>query len=209
VELTKYSWFAYNTGYESRVTEEDLQVWRYIYLSTGRSPCDSGLFLADLLKQLYNRGLNLRPQGESVRERVCDLGRLATYIALDLRDPNQSTLQQAQKFMNTLNQWHRTLPLSMQLSRLNLEDPSADTGQARRALLQLHILFLGLFIEPFRSCLVDIGNVRLGEKISTPTDVETMEYVEKQSVLAARQSARVASILQINQLVRSHCWVAV
>jgi hypothetical protein len=158
---------------------------------------------------MYKQGIQPEPRPETVPERVCDLGRLAAYISLDLKDPNRSTFHQAKSFMNTLNQWHRTLPPSMQLSRLNLADPLAQSGQTRRALLQLHILFLGLFVEPFRLCLVDIRNIRLGDKASTSAEVDTMEYVEKQSVLAARQCARVASLLQINQLVRSHCWVAV
>lgn len=96
----------------------------------------------------------------------------------------------------------------MQLSRLNLSEPLAETGHTKRALLQLHILFLGLFIEPFRRCLVDIGEARLHNK-GILGDLRTSRYVEEQSVLAARQSARVASLLQVNNLVRSHCWVAV
>jgi hypothetical protein len=97
----------------------------------------------------------------------------------------------------------------MQLSRLSLADPLTMTWYTKRPLLQLHILFLGLFIEPYRICLVDLGKSRLGEFSSQSADLETMSIVEKQCVSAARQSARVASLLQVDNLIRSHCWVSV
>jgi hypothetical protein len=99
---------------------------------------------------------------------IGELGRLAAYIALDLKNPATTELRHVRGYLDTLDQWHRTLPPPMQLSRLNLADPIAETGHTKRALLQLHILFLGLFIEPFRTCLVDIGNIRLGN--ITPHD---------------------------------------
>jgi hypothetical protein len=56
---------------------------------------------------------------------------------------------------------------------------------------------------------MDIGRVRLGTFVATGEDIKSLEYIETQAVLAARQSARVASLLQVNQMLRSHCWVAV
>jgi hypothetical protein len=97
----------------------------------------------------------------------------------------------------------------MQLSRLNLANPLSIDWHTKRSLLQLHILFLGLFIEPYRSCLIDIGQSRL---YNTPVEQglsQSMKAVEEQCILAARQSARVASLLQIDNLIRSHCWVVV
>lgn len=145
----------------------------------------------------------------TVHERVGDLGRLAAYIALDLRAQHPIKAQPARENLDILTQWHRTLPPPMQLARLDLSDPLTETGHTKRAVLQLHILFLGLFIEPFKACLVDLGQARLGQSTPSQEDMESMEYVEAQSILAARQSARVASLLQMNRMVRSHCWVTV
>jgi hypothetical protein len=96
----------------------------------------------------------------------------------------------------------------MQLSRLSLADPLTIRRHTKRSLLQLHILFLGLLIEPYRNCLVDLGEFRLGNTPIDPEDLDALKYVEEQCVLAARQSARVASLLQIDNLIRSHCWVS-
>jgi hypothetical protein len=126
-----------------------------------------------------------------------------------LKDPNRSNVLQAQGYLYALNQWHQNLPSAIQLSQLNLADPLAQTGYTRRTLLQLHTLFLGLFFEPFRACLAELANIRLGNIAAKREDIAGMEYIEAQSVLAARQSARVASLLQLNQLLRSHCWVTV
>jgi hypothetical protein len=78
----------------------------------------------------------------------------------------------------------------------------------KRALLQLHVLFLGLFIEPFRDCLVDLAKFRLGEAPIASENVDATHHVEEQCVLAARQSARVASLLLTDNLIRAHCWVS-
>jgi hypothetical protein len=142
-------------------------------------------------------------------EHIGELGRLAAYIALDVQSPASINLGHVNGYLNTLDQWHRTLPPPMQLSQLNLADPLAETGHTKRALLQLHILFLGLFIEPFRTCLVDIGNMRLGNLTASEQDRDVMEQIERQSIEAARQSSRIVGLLQINQLVRSQCWVVV
>lgn len=96
----------------------------------------------------------------------------------------------------------------MQLSHLSLSDPLTLDWRTKRSLLQLHILFLGLFIEPYRNCLIDLGKLRLGEKEEAPDEeMQALEDVEVQCVSAARQSAGVASLLQFDSLVRSHCWV--
>lgn len=114
---------------------------------------------------------------------------------------------QAQVRFKSLNDWHRTLPPPMQLSRLSLADPLTMNWNTKRALLQLHILFLGLFIEPYRTCLVDLGKFRLHDTSIEPQDLEPMKNVEEQCILAARQAARVVSLLQVDNLIRSHCWV--
>jgi hypothetical protein len=97
----------------------------------------------------------------------------------------------------------------MQLKQLSLADPLAMNWHTKRTLLQLHILFLGLFIEPYRNCLVDLGQFRLGKTSIEPENLETLKQVEGQCVLAARQAARVASLLQVDNLIRSRCWVSV
>jgi hypothetical protein len=142
-------------------------------------------------------------------QRVGELGQLAAYIALDLKTATQPRVVQAQVRFESLNEWHRTLPPPMQLSRLSLADPFTMNWHTKRSLLQLHILFLGLFIEPYLTCLVDIGKSRLGDIPLDSEILETMKLVEEQCVLAARQSARVASLLQIDDLIRAHCWVSV
>jgi len=67
----------------------------------------------------------------------------------------------------------------MRLSRINLAEPRAGgaaegEGYTKRALLQLHTLFLGLFVEPFRTCLVEIGQARLGDNVISPEDIENL-----------------------------------
>ena len=96
----------------------------------------------------------------------------------------------------------------MQLSKLSLADPLAMNWHSKRSLLRLHILFLGLLIEPYRKGLVNLARIRLNDLTVTPKDLEGLKHLEEQCVLAARQSARVASLLQTNNLIRSHCWVS-
>ena len=143
-----------------------------------------------------------------LQERIGELGQLAAYIALDLKTANQPKAKQARVHFESLNEWHRTLPPPMQLSRLSLADPLTLNWHTKRSLLQLHILFLGLFIEPYRNCLVDLGRYRLSNIPIESQDLETLKTVEEQCVLAARQSARVASLLQTDNLIRSRCWIS-
>ncbi|KAH7060964.1 hypothetical protein BKA63DRAFT_225024 [Paraphoma chrysanthemicola] len=141
---------------------------------------------------------------------VGELGRLAAYIAFDLKTATQPKSAQASVHFESLNHWHHNLPPPMQLSRLSLADPLHLNWSTKRALLQLHILFLGLLVEPFRNCLINVARLRLGE--AAPTDSENVDslfFAEDQCILAARQSARVISLLQTDNLIRSHCWVSI
>ncbi|CAG5137409.1 uncharacterized protein ALTATR162_LOCUS93 [Alternaria atra] len=97
----------------------------------------------------------------------------------------------------------------MQLSQLNLAKPFTIDSASKRSLLQFHVLFLGVFIEPHRNCLVDLGNFRINNKPLEIENLRDLEHLEELCILAARQSARVASLLQIDNLVRAHCWVSI
>jgi hypothetical protein len=148
------------------------------------------------------------PSQNSFHQRVVELGQLATYIALDQKRGTQLKLEQAQLRLKSLNEWHRSLPAAMQLSRLHLEDSRTITWNTKRSLLQLHMLFLGLFNEPYRTWLVELGKSRLQGSSSDSEDHEVMRNIEKQCVSAAQQCGRVMSLLQVDNLIRSHCWVA-
>lgn len=97
----------------------------------------------------------------------------------------------------------------MQLSRLSLADLLTIDWHLKRSLLQFHILFLGLFIEPYWKCLLDLAAFCLNGTLIRLEDLETLRIVEEQCVLAARQSAWVASLPQIDYSIRSCCWVSV
>ena len=132
------------------------------------------------------------------------LGTSADFVS---RFQGQPEASHARKYLDSLNQWHRTLPPPMQLSHISLSDPLTLDWHTKRSLLQLHILFLGLFIEPYRRCLIDLGKFRLGDKPKGKLDLEALISVEEQCVSAARQSARVASLVQFDNLVRAQCWI--
>jgi hypothetical protein len=197
------SWFAYNTGRESRVTEQDLTVrYHSILLST--------LFCSNLSThtvQLYHPSpTDAVSPAESFQHRVGELGRLAAYITLDPEIATKPRVEQARLRLESLNEWHRTLPPTMQLRWLN--HATSVPWYTKRSLLQLHMLFLGLFNEPYRSCLADVGRSRLSETTSELETLDSMKVVEKECVIAARQCARVVSLLQTDNLIRSHCWVS-
>jgi hypothetical protein len=147
-------------------------------------------------------------EGRTLQECVGELGRLAAYIALDLDIATRPVVTQAATHFESLIKWQRALPPPMQLSRLSLADPLGTKPHTKRSILQLHVLFLGLFIEPYRNCLVDLARFRLSNNLIVPEDLNALKHVEEQCVLAARQSARVASLLQTDDLIRSHCWVS-
>jgi hypothetical protein len=95
----------------------------------------------------------------------------------------------------------------MQLSRTSLANPSTVGWHTKQSLLQLHILFLGLFTKPYWDCLVKLRRCHLSNALVVLEDFNTLKHVEEQCVLAARQSALVAFLLQIDNLIQSHCWV--
>jgi hypothetical protein len=160
--------------------------------------------------QLYQPPRSHTEEGLGVfHQRVGELGELAAYIALDLKTETQPRVAQAQHRFETLAEWHRNLPPPTRLSRLSVANPLSMSWSTKRSLLQLHILFLGLFIEPYRNYLVDLGKSRTGDVTIESEKLEAMKAIEEQCVLAARQSARVASLLQIDNLLRSRCWISV
>ncbi|KAF2673298.1 hypothetical protein BT63DRAFT_152889 [Microthyrium microscopicum] len=177
------SWLAYNTGREARITHQDL-------LSSRSVPIQAGF------------------RDEIIHHRVGELGQIAALIALDLQDQGSPQLAQAQLRYDALKEWHRTLPDDLRLNRLNEADAETISWHTKRSLLQLHVLFIGLFIEPYRAFLVDLGNSRLNDS-SDHFEDPTLKNFEEQCVSAARQSARASAILQVKNLVRSRCWVSV
>jgi hypothetical protein len=126
-----------------------------------------------------------------------------------MKATTQGKVAQAVTHFESLNEWHRTLPPPMQPSGISLANPLAVKWHTKRSLLQLHILFLGLFTEPYRDCLVELGRCHLSNAPVVLEDFDTLKHVEEQCVLAARQSALVAFLLQIDNLIRSRCWVSV
>ena len=159
--------------------------------------------------QLYHAPRAQAETGSMVfQERIRALGQLSAYAALALKSATQPKAQQARNHLESLNNWHRTLPPPMQLSRLSLVDPFTMNKAAKRSLLQSHILFLGVFIEPYRDCLGQLGEFRLRNEPMKNDNLGNLIHVEEQCVLAARQSARVASLLQTDGLVRAHCWIS-
>jgi hypothetical protein len=144
-----------------------------------------------------------------LQNRVSELGQLAAYISLDLKTENQTRIQQAQLHFASLEKWQSTLPPSTQLNRLRISDSCPMNWHTKRSLLHLHILFLGLFTEPYRNHLVALARFRLGDISFDSEKIQVMQAVEERCVMAARQSARVASLLQIDNLIRSGCWISV
>ncbi|KAF2843868.1 hypothetical protein T440DRAFT_523928 [Plenodomus tracheiphilus IPT5] len=71
------SWFSYNTGHKSRITEQDLAFYR-------PSPSNAE----------YGRG--------ALQEHVGELGRLAAYIAFDLKTANQPSVTQLRSIWSPL-----------------------------------------------------------------------------------------------------------
>ncbi|KAF1840741.1 uncharacterized protein K460DRAFT_294507 [Cucurbitaria berberidis CBS 394.84] len=194
-------------SFEAEHSEEKVHYWRNVFRSV--------VFLESWFayntshdSRIYRSSPSHAKQG-LLQECVGELGRLGTYIAIDLKTANQPKAVQASVYFESLSEWHRTLPPPMQLSRLSLADPFTMNWDTQRSLLQLHILFLGVFVEPFRTCLVDLGRSRLSNTSIDTNDLGALKHVEEQCVLAARQSARVASLLQTNGLIRSHCWVSI
>jgi hypothetical protein len=145
---------------------------------------------------------------ESLSARVGELGQLAANIALSSKTTAKSRAEQARLQLNSLNEWHRTLPPIMQLGWLNRTDSHDIPWYTKRSLLQLHMLFLGLFNEPYRACLAEVGRARLGDNSGELEAQENMKIVENECILAARQCSRVVSLLQTDNLIRSHCWVS-
>jgi hypothetical protein len=148
-------------------------------------------------------------QLEPIHERIGELGQLAAHITLDLKIAGQPRVVQAQGCFEALNEWHRSLAPPIQLSRLSLANPTTIGCHTKRSLLRLHTLFLGLVIEPYRSFLVEVGQSRLCNIPIESGLLQAMKDIEAQCVLAARTSARVASLLQIDNLILSHCWITV
>jgi hypothetical protein len=68
----------------------------------------------------------------------------------------------------------------MQLSRLSLADPLTIDWDSKRSLLQFHILFLGLFIEPYWNCLFGLAAFHLSGTSIKSEDWGTLRIVEEQ-----------------------------
>ncbi|KAK7177959.1 hypothetical protein PSPO01_15990 [Paraphaeosphaeria sporulosa] len=112
---------------------------------------------------------------------IFELSRLATYVALDLKNAvEQPKAAHARQYLDSLTQCHLILPPPMRHSHISLANPLTLDWHKKRSLLQLHILFLGLFIEPYRICLIELGRVRLGDKLTDREDLEALINVEEQ-----------------------------
>ncbi|CAI6237711.1 unnamed protein product [Periconia digitata] len=176
------SWLANNTHQNCRVNHEDLNLYE--------AP----------LSQSHN-------VTEICQEQIFQLGRLSTYASLfTMRNMEESSAMEGKHYLNVLTQWRESLPPLMQLSHICLDDPTVSDFQTKHMLLQFHILFLSLVIEPYRKCMRVLGKVRMGNIPIGTADLEALTSVEDYCVVSARQSARVASLVQFDNLVHAHSW---
>lgn len=62
-------------------------------------------------------------------------------------------------------------------------------------------------MEPYRKCTFVLSQFGLGDILLSAEDLEALTSVEDLCVLAARQSSRVASLVQFDNLVQPRSWI--
>ncbi|KAF2005994.1 hypothetical protein P154DRAFT_518226 [Amniculicola lignicola CBS 123094] len=180
-------WLSYTLGYSTEVTSEDISM-----MSCSHHPVPTRI-------------------EEAIYHTTSQVGLIAAEIAKTLAAPELTTRDNIDALAHKLERWRTNLPPILQLSSLTSGEPTELTIYQKRAILMVHILYLGAVILLYRQLLVATAEKHLAGDAKWELDLtadDARTYVHE-CALAAQQTVRILRLIAFDGTLTKRCWIMI
>ncbi|KAF2871482.1 hypothetical protein BDV95DRAFT_628681 [Massariosphaeria phaeospora] len=180
-------WLSYTLGYRSEVTTDDVS-----FACTPQGDCEA---------------IN-----EAIHIQTSKIGLLAAEIANILASPELSTRENVNMLAEKLEAWRNGVPAILQIPTLIPTPPPELSVYQKRAILMLHIMYLGALILLYRQTLVATAEKQLTEGETYDLDLSSTEDAKRyrdECGVAAQSISRLLSLIKFDGTLTKRCWLII
>lgn len=180
-------WLSYTLGYASEITQDDI--------SFACAP--------------YNGSTTMN---DAIHVQTSKVGLVAAEIAKTLSNPHMVTRENVGMLAEKLEIWRSEVPAMLQISTLTSSHCPDLTLYQRRAILMVHIMYLGALILLYRQSLVAAAEAQLasnGDKWTLDMSVQEIKKYRVECAIAAQQMARILGLISFDGTLTKRCWLII
>ncbi|KAF2475563.1 uncharacterized protein BDR25DRAFT_213998 [Lindgomyces ingoldianus] len=181
------SWLSYTLGYVSEVVPDDIAV-----ACTSRQP-------------------DIATMDELIHIQTSKIGLIAAEIAKTLVSAELATRENIDMLNRKLEVWRMEVPTMLQISVMTSDNPPELTLYQRRAILMVHIMYLGAVLLLHRQLLIAAAQTQLtdGALWNFDLSVDEVARYRNECAMAAQQMARILSLISFDGTFTRRCWLII
>ncbi|KAF9697665.1 hypothetical protein EKO04_004009 [Ascochyta lentis] len=181
------SWLSYTLGYSSEATSQDISV-----------ACTPERLASDTIDEL-------------IHTQTSKVGLIAAEIAKTLAAPELATRENVETLTQKLETWRKEVPLILQLPTLTSEGPSDLSLYQKRAILMVHIMYLGAVILVYRQLLVATAEGQLTDGATNHLmySQHDARKFRNECAIAAQTIARILRLIAFDGTLTRRCWLII
>ncbi|KAF2439468.1 hypothetical protein P171DRAFT_123151 [Karstenula rhodostoma CBS 690.94] len=197
-------WLSYTLGYTSEATSQDVAVRR-----------EHAHVVAEPRTDKYQLACSASSVGMTVDEQIhvqtSRIGLVAADISKALCSPESVTRETIQTLTDQLETWRSEVPQMLSIGSLTSSNPPPMTLYQRRAILMVHIMYLGAVILLYRQLLVATAEMQLTDGTSWDLDLSVADAkrYRNECALAGQQVARILRLISFDGTLTTRCWLVI
>ncbi|KAL5121410.1 hypothetical protein ACEQ8H_000481 [Pleosporales sp. CAS-2024a] len=181
-------WLSYTLGYTSEASSSDI-----------KQAASSTAFL------------QVMTTDELIHTQTSKIAVIAAEVARTLSSPELATRDNISLLTQKLERWRSEVPPMLQIPSLTSGQASSVDVYERRAILMLHIMYLGALVLLYRQLMVGTAERLLTDGAAWNTDIpeeEARKYCSECAV-AAQQMARILDLIACDGTLTKRCWLVI
>ncbi|EKG11964.1 hypothetical protein MPH_10859 [Macrophomina phaseolina MS6] len=173
-------------------------------------------YKADIRAEDVTRAFSLHETSNDVADAIYYQ---ATKIGLVAKEIAEITVHKTANAVRTehiellterLDAWYKLLPANMHLAALTDEKQFAYlTYYQRRAILMVHMFYLGAIINLYRQLLLQACQARIQSKWNLDMPYSQIQNYRTRCSIAAQQMARMIPLISFSGAMTRRCWVMI
>ncbi|KAF2998271.1 hypothetical protein E8E13_006740 [Curvularia kusanoi] len=181
------SWLSYTLGYSSEATPQDVVMACYIEHDASHAI------------------------DEIIHMQTSKIGLIAAEITKTLAAPDFATRENVNMLRQKLETWRQEVPLCLQLPTLISDSPSDLSLFQRRAILMVHIMYLGAVILVYRQSLVAAAESQLTDGASNNPSFSSndVRHYQTECAIAGQTIARILRLISFDGTLTRRCWLII
>ncbi|KAG9185114.1 hypothetical protein G6011_07658 [Alternaria panax] len=137
---------------------------------------------------------------------------VAAEVAKTLASPELATKRNITMLTMKLEKWREEVPHSLQISTLLSSEAQDLTIYQRRAVLMVHIMYLGALVLLYRQLLVASAEAQLIDGTACSLNnisVEDVKIYRQECAMAAQNIARMLGLISFDGTLTTRCWIII